>query len=254
MHVIEEGAGRALVFIHAFPLNGRMWAPQSEALRSRFRILRPDLPGFGMTAPPMTPPTVDDYARLCLALLDARGIDRCVLTGCSLGGYVAMAAMRLFPERLRGVVLANTRGGADSQAQRDQRGVQASLARDAGVEVAVGGMVTKLLSPGAQRTQHERVESVNAMVREATVGGVAGALHAMAARPASYEAIRRYPGRVCVISGAEDELTPPSEGAAIAEVARDPEFHTLAGAGHLSNLERPDLFTEILVQFIDTLP
>src|SRR4051794_807420 len=112
---LESGVGKPLVFIHGFPLNAEMWAPQLERVPEGWRFIAPDLRGFGETPIDADDIGTDDYAADVLGLMDALGFDRCVVAGLSLGGYVAFALVRLAPHRLSGLVLADTKATADTE-------------------------------------------------------------------------------------------------------------------------------------------
>ena len=110
----DHGEGLAVVLIHGYPLQRAIWAPQVEALRPRFRVITPDLRGFGESQVTAGPYTMEMLADDVHALLQARGVRTAVVGGHSMGGYVALAFARQYPEMLRGLILVNTRPGADS--------------------------------------------------------------------------------------------------------------------------------------------
>src|SRR5262245_9393909 len=115
LHTQIVGAGEPLLLLHAFPLSGAMWQPQIDALASGNRLIVPDLPGFGATAIPDAPYTLDDLADSLAALLDGLGLEQVTLVGLSMGGYIALAMLRRHPQRIKALVLADTRAGADSE-------------------------------------------------------------------------------------------------------------------------------------------
>ena len=132
----DVGSGPALVFLHAFPLNKAMWAPQTSALADDWRCLTIDTPGFGASAA-VPPFTVDRFADDVVAVLDHARVDRAAVVGLSMGGYVAFALWRRAPERLRALVLADTRAGADAADARERRHELIALARTQGVKPVI---------------------------------------------------------------------------------------------------------------------
>lgn len=143
----RRGDADPLLLLHAFPLNGKMFEPQMEALSATRRVIAPDLPGFGRS--PRTPaqPDVGYYAGCVRALLDRLEVPRVVLGGVSMGGYVAFECLRSLPERVSGLVLANTRPDADTEEARETRKEMALRVAQEGIGVLVELQMERLLSP-----------------------------------------------------------------------------------------------------------
>ena len=249
-YIVDTGSGTPLVFIHAFPLNADMWEPQIAGLSENTRVIAYDLPGFGRGGAAEASPTMERCADNFVALLDHLGIDRCVVAGCSLGGYIAMAVARRHPKRLCGLVLADTRAGADSQEASAGRLKQAADVRATGPAVVIDAMLPKLLSRQSKDAKPGLEASVRGLMEHASPEGIAGMLEAMAARLASDDVLSSLDLPACVIVGEHDALTPPAEAEHLARLLRRSELHVLAGAGHLSNLEAADDFNEALRGFL----
>ena len=252
LHTRDVGAGRPILLLHAFPLNSRMWEPQLDALAASARLLAPDLPGFGLSAVPTTAPSLDDYARQVIAVLDTLAVSRVVVVGLSMGGYLAFRLLTELGPRLAGLVLADTRATPDTEAGAAVRHRLAAEV-EAG-DVAANEFVPKLLGVTTQRLRPELIDRVRGIIRENTPAGVAAALRAMAARPDSTPLLARVGCPVLCIAGEEDLLTPP-------DVARDMARQTprgraivIPGAGHLTNLEAPDAFNRAVTAFLDECP
>ncbi|MDH6133100.1 pimeloyl-ACP methyl ester carboxylesterase [Kitasatospora sp. MAA4] len=235
----------ALVLLHAFPLSARMWQAQLDALPgpdgSAARVLAPDLPGFGAAAPLPDAPSLDLLADGVARLLDSAGIDRAVVGGLSMGGYVAMAFARRHPGRLSGLLLADTKASADTEAARANREriAAAVLARDSVRLLAEEKLETTLLGPAAAP---ELVAAVRALIAAATPAGVAWAQRAMAARPDSFDVLAGLRVPAAVLVGAQDALTPPADARAMAQALPDARLTVIEGVGHLSALEAPEAF------------
>ena len=116
----DIGTDLPIVFVHAFPLDRSMWAPQVGALVRQGRCIAPDLRGFGASTP-APPYSMDQYADDIAALLDMLGVPASVVVGLSMGGYVAFAFWRRHRARVRALVLAATRAGADTDEGREKR-------------------------------------------------------------------------------------------------------------------------------------
>ena len=242
---LGEGAGDPLVLLHAFPLNGRMFEPQMKAFSGDRRVVAPDLPGFGRS--PRTPaqPDVHYYAEGLRGLLDRLHLERVILGGVSMGGYVAFECMRLFPERISALVLANTRPEPDPEEMREIRNQMAhSVARE-GVEVLVELQMERLLAPDSLQDE-ELVEDVRAMILENSPDGAVAALGAMRERPDSRPLLGEISVPTLVIGGEEDGISSPEVMGAMAAEIPGAHHVTIPNTGHLSNLEAPEKFNAAL--------
>ena len=247
---LGDGPGEPLVLLHAFPLNGRMFEPQMEAFSEGRRVVAPDYPGFGRS--PRTPaqPDILYYAEGVLGLLDRLGLERVVLGGVSMGGYVAFGCMRLFPERVSGLILADTRPDADSEETRESRKNMARRVADEGVEVLIELQMRRLLARDTLEKNEEVVEEVRTMILESSPGGVVAALGAMRERPDSTPLLEEIEVPTLVIGGEEDGISSPEVMGAMAEKIPDSRHVTLPRAGHLSNLEAPEGFNAAMKEFL----
>src|SRR5687767_2373102 len=113
LNVTDLGQGPPIVWIHGFPLASSIY--EHQLAMKRVRHVMPDLPGFGQSRAAVGNVSMDDYARIVIDLLDHRGIDRAVIAGLSMGGYICFALARLAPERLQGLILIDTREKADTE-------------------------------------------------------------------------------------------------------------------------------------------
>lgn len=253
MRVLEAGAGRPLVLLHPFPLDANYWAPQLAAPPAGWRLLAPDLRGFGTQGAGDAPAeALDDHARDVFAMLDARGIDRAVVAGVSMGGYVAFAMLRRNAARVRALVLANTRMDADPPEGTAKRQAMLDvIAREGSAGVARD--MPPLLGASTMRERPELVARVRASVGEAPAEGMAAAVRAMMRRPGSEPALAAFGGPVLIVSGSEDTLTPPPLQHAMRAAAPAAVHEVIEGAGHLASLEAPAAFNAVLLRFLHTL-
>ena len=248
----ESGSGPKdpLVLLHAFPLNRRMWAPQVRALGGERRVVTPDYPGFGRSPRPCAQPDVRLYAEGVLELLDSLRIERVALGGLSMGGYVAFACLKLFPERISSLVLANTRPDPDAEEARETRRELARRVAEEGVEILPELQMERLLSKGTLSGKPDVVEDVRGMILESSPDGVVAALGAMRDRPDSTDLLAEIEVPTLVVGGEEDAISTPQVVEAMAEKIPDSRYVTLPNAGHLSNLEAPEEFNAALSGFL----
>lgn len=243
----DQGQGRPVLFIHAFPLNSAMWQPQFDALGDQFRLIVPDLRGFGQSELGTPPVSLERYGDDLAALLDTLQIDKAAVVGLSMCGYIAFAMLERLRDRMDALVLADTRAGADSDEAREGRFKNAQLAEQQGALAVGEPMLAKLLASGAPDSLRSRVRDI---MRANQGDGVAAALRSMAARPDSTALLETVTVPTLVIVGSEDTITPPKEAHTIHAGIKGSQLLELPGAGHLSNLEAPGAFTAALRSFL----
>jgi pimeloyl-ACP methyl ester carboxylesterase len=231
-----------VVLLHAFPLDARMFDRLTGMLPD-IDLYAPDLPGFGGTEIPSDPPDLGRYAAEVIGLLDAAGIDRAVIGGVSMGGYVALRLLATWPERVAGLVLADTRGTADTAVAAAGRLTKAADAERQGLPSGVD-LVAPLLGPAA--SAGARTEAA-AIASAAAPAAFAWAQRAMAARCDATAVLAAARVPTLVVVGADDTVTPPADAAALAAAAGtgDAALATLVeipGAGHLTPIESPAEF------------
>ena len=236
-----------LVLLHAFPLSAAMWEPQRDAFGTR-PVLIPNFPGFGGRPPSAS--DLESFGRTVLDDMDAAGIQEAVFLGLSMGGYVSFRILGEAPERVAGLVLADTRSGADDQAARAKRTEQAARVRREGVGWLMEALIPALLGPTTLRERRGVEAAVRRMFEGAEPEGVARALEAMRDRPDSTPLLRETFVPTLVLVGEEDTLTPLEDGRSMASAIPDARLHIIPGAGHLSNLEAPGAFNAALETFL----
>ena len=250
----DHGIGRPVIFLHAFPLNRNMWSDVTTALlqEQRFRLVALDWRGFGESEIDGGQVTMELFADDVAALMDALGMQRAILCGLSMGGYAAFAFLRKYPERVGGLILADTRPGADTQEARANRENVAQLAEQKGSEAIADLQLPKLISD-CTRQQHPEVEArIRHMIYAATPAGIAAASRGMALRLDSTDLLVGITCPTLVIVGEQDGLTPPDVAREYAAKIPGVSFATIPQAGHLSNLEQPEAFLRIIREFLLT--
>lgn len=240
-----------LVLLHAFPLNARMWEPQFALADAGWRIIAPHLPAMdgGIGETPVT--SFDDAAGQVIDLLDSLHVDEAVIGGVSMGGYLTFALFRHAARYFRGMVLADTRPQADTPEGKEGRVRMQALLAEKGPAAVVDEMMPKLLAPDTIRTRPDLVERVRSLVLANPPEAIAGAITALMTRSDSTPLLAKIECPTLVIVGEHDTLTPPALSRDMQRAIASAELVTIDGAGHLSNLERPDLFNAALARFLD---
>jgi pimeloyl-ACP methyl ester carboxylesterase len=244
-----------LLLIHGFPLDSTLWEPQVEALSRVATVIAPDLRGFGRDEREIAAiMPMRQYAHDLKQLLDEKGLDKVVICGLSMGGYIAMAFAERWPERLAGLILCNTKSNADTEEGVEARHSTAKNAREKGMDVIARGMAPSLLTERTRNERPELVERVVAMIARQDPEVVAATSLGMAQRPDRLEVLRRFQGPAMVITGDADMLMPLATSTVMAEALPKGELVVLPGAAHLSNLEVPELFNAAVIGFLERLP
>ncbi|MGH9408015.1 MAG: alpha/beta fold hydrolase [Vicinamibacterales bacterium] len=247
----EAGAGWPVVLLHAFPLSSRIWDPQLERTPEGWRFIAADLRGFGASAMgESTPITVDDYARDIGALMDALELDSAVICGLSLGGYVALAMYRQVAARFAGLVLADTRPQADTPQAREGRMKMRECLSVEGPAGVADQMLPALLSEDTRARKPELAAMVHGMIAGASAAAIDAAIGAIATRPDSTPGLDAISCATLVLVGALDAITPPADAGAMQRAISRASLVIVPEAGHLSNVERPDVFSQALSDFL----
>lgn len=253
----ERGEGTPLLCIHGYPLNRMIWESQWEGLVGLAHMIIPDLRGHGestLAAGSYQKPypfTMDLLADDCVALIDAININRrVILCGLSMGGYVSLAFYRRYPDRVAGLILAATRAGADSLEARNNRLRAIDLVQSDGVEAMVETILPRMFSPRSFQTRQEVVERARAIMLSSNIEGVIGDSLGMKDRPDSTVTLGQISVPTLILVGADDQIVPRSEAEEMRSKIHQARLVILPEAGHLLNMEQPQLFNRQVREFI----
>jgi 3-oxoadipate enol-lactonase len=252
---LEAGAGWPVILLHAFPLNARMWRPQLENVPDGCRFIAPDFRGFGRSLVTQRPPegektTMDDYAADVLSLMDRLEMDDAVIGGLSMGGYVALAMHRMAPSRFAGLVLADTKSQADTPQAREGRLRMREVLATKGPAGVADELLPKLLGEATRAEQPDLVQQTRALIESAPPEAIDAAIGALMDRPDSTPGLDDISCATLVLVGEHDEITPPAVAEMMQRAIRRSTLSMIAGAGHLSSLEQPDVFSRGLRDFL----
>lgn len=252
LYTRTAGTGLPVVLLHAFPLSSAMWLAQREGLARACRVITPDLRGFGGSRLGDDEPSLDLMADDVARVLDAEGVERAVIGGLSMGGYVTMAFCRRHPDRVLGVILAATKASPDTDAARGNRERVAREVLADGSDVLVREVLPGLTGPTTRQRRAMVSGRVKGLVQSAPPQAVAWAQRAMAGRPDSFDTLAGLKVPALVLAGEEDELAPPSDARAMAEAVPEGRLEVIPEAGHLIAVEQPEAFNEAVLRFLST--
>lgn len=254
LHVQDQGHGPPLVLVHGFPLDHTMWRGQLDALAAEFRVIAPDLRGFGRSEASDSMVTMEHFADDLAGMLDAMGIDQPItLCGLSMGGYICWQFWRRHARRLRALILCDTRAAADPPDVAQMRRENAKRVLAEGPNFLADGMLEKLFASHSQTDQKEVLAATRQVILDSSPIGVAAALLGMAERPDSTEILKDIDLPALVICGRHDVISTIDEMRAIAAGMPRAQFVEIADAGHMSPLENPHPFNDAVSSFQEGL-
>lgn len=246
----EFGSGQPVVLLHAFPLSKKMWTPQIEALANEgFRVITPDLRGFGDTESFADINQMEEMAKDVKDLLDILKIEKAIVGGLSMGGYVVFNFYRLFPHKTAALIFADTSPDPDSPEKQETRKGLIDQIEKSGSQALIDQMLSGLLSRATKETKPEIVEEIEKMFLETKPKGAIAALRGMAARKNHNDLLADISVPVLLIFGKDDTVTAPATGAKLHSEIPHAKLSVLEQAGHYSNLEQSELFNDALTTF-----
>jgi len=252
--LVDRGEGMPVLLVHGFPLDHTMWGAQIDALAARYRVIAPDLRGFGQSDGTEATVTMEQFADDLDALLEELEVSEpIVLCGLSMGGYIALAFQRKYPARLRALLLCDTRASADTPETVAARHEMADRVLAEGPDPLVEAMMPKLFAPATVANRPEVVESLRRVMRSTDRWGIAAAARGMARRPDVTGTLSEIDCPALVIVGQWDALSTPEEMRPLARSIPGARFAEIPDSGHMSPMENPIEFNAVLLDFLATL-
>jgi pimeloyl-ACP methyl ester carboxylesterase len=241
----EAGQGEPLVLIHAFPTDKELWSLQIEGLKKYFRVIAIDLWGFGQsTDTDGNAVTMTEYADQVKELLDQLHIQKAVIGGESMGGYIALAFLEKYPRSVSGLVLSDTQAIADSEEAKVKREATARDVLAHGTEQLISGFMPKALTPQAN---DQIRKSLMKIVESQSPTAVASALRGMALRSDTSNLLSNTSLPILIMTGDQDTLISPLQSQHMHQLAKNSKLVTIANAAHLSSLEQPEQWNRAVV-------
>lgn len=251
----DEGPAeaRVIIFIHGFPLNKSMWNKQVEALRDNYRVIAYDIRGHGNSDAGDGDFTIDLFVKDLLNLMSALKIEKTILCGLSMGGYIALNAIENFPERFDALILSDTSCNADSPEAKEKRMEAIESIKINGVEKYADGSIKKLFAPESIKSMIGEIDAVREMIVKTSSQSLYRTLQALTERKETCNKLPEIKVPVLIMVGKEDIITPPSSASLMHEKIKGSFLHIIGYAGHLSNMENPAEFNEQFKKFVDSV-
>jgi pimeloyl-ACP methyl ester carboxylesterase len=249
----DNGQGITLVFVHGHPFNRSMWRDQLRAFSPHYRVITPDLRGYGESTVIPGKTSLEDFARDIAGLLEQLSIANIVLCGLSMGGQIALEFYRLFPHRVRALILADTFAQLDTEEGRQARYDMAERLMKEGMDGYAGESLPKMIAPKTIAEQPEVAAHVLSMMRATPPAGAAAALRGRAERRDYTPLLPDIAVPALIIVGSDDEFTPVRDAEFMRQRIPNSRMAVIDGAGHMPNMERPAEFNRIVEEFLRAL-
>jgi len=242
-----------IIFIHGFPFNKSMWSPQLELLRDHCRIITYDIRGFGNSSTGTLEFSIELFVKDLIALMDALKIEKAILCGLSMGGYIALNAAENHPERFSSLILSDTSCKPDTTEAKAKRLNAIVNIRKKGVVEYADEIVKNLFAPGSFKSKEQEIASVKKMITNTSVRTLCNTLLALSIRKETCNRLHNLKIPVLIMAGSEDIITPPSEACIMHKKIKGSAMQVIDHAGHLSNLENTEEFNIQLKKFVVSL-
>ena len=240
-----------IIFIHGFPLNKSMWDTQVEALKENYRVIAYDIRGHGNSDPGIDEFFIELFVLDLLRLMEKLGIEKSILCGLSLGGYIALNAVLKYPDRFDGLILNDTQCIADTPEIKENRCIAIINIKEKGVEQYADESVKKLFASESFTKKKNAITDVKDMIISTTKQSLCDTLHALAERKETCSRLQEINIPVLIMVGKEDKITPIAAAQLMHEKILNSKLEIIQHAGHLSNLENPTAFNTHLVNFLE---
>jgi 3-oxoadipate enol-lactonase len=242
-----------IVLIHGFPFNSGMWRPQVDLLKTTFRVITYDVRGHGRSDVGDGQYTLEMFVDDLIGLMDCLQLEKVVLCGLSMGGYIALRAVERNPERCCALILCDTTSNADSNEAKLRRAASIKAIKSTGVNPYAEEFPKAVLSAQTFLKRTDVVETVRRMIESNSPIGICGALLAMAARTETTTSLPKISVPTLILVGEQDKTTPPELSEKTHQLIPNSELQIVSNAAHLSNLENSEEFNSNLLNFLRKL-
>lgn len=249
----DTGAGMPLVLVHGHPFDRSMWREQTAAFSPKYRIIAPDLRGYGESEAVADKTMLEEFARDIEALLDELKVENIVLCGLSMGGQILFEFYLLFPQRVRALILADTFAQLDDAERKQARYDTAERLLREGMHDYAEEVLPKMIAPDTIEKQPKVAAHVLLMMRGASPKGAAAALRGRAERPDYTPLLSQINIPTLIVVGSRDEFTPVADAKFMREKIPNSKISVIEDAGHMPNLEKPTEFNRVVEEFLKTL-
>jgi pimeloyl-ACP methyl ester carboxylesterase len=239
-----------IIFIHGFPYNSTMWSQQIKRLKENYYCIAYDVRGLGETPSGDGQFTMEMFVDDLFSIMDSLDLDRPIIAGFSMGGYITLRAVEREPDRFRAIILCDTKAEADDDAGRIKRAGAITAIDKEGIEEFASGFVAMTFSDDAPQRISEAYNATLEQAQKESPIGVKGCLLAMAARTDTSSVLDTVQVPTLLLVGEQDTITPPEVMQTMHDKIKDSEIVTIPGAGHMTTIENPEVVTQSIEEFL----
>ncbi|TAH44321.1 MAG: alpha/beta hydrolase [Bacteroidetes bacterium] len=243
----------AVIFIHGFPFNKSTWDAQTSFLSQTYRVLAYDIRGFGKSDPGEEKFSINLFADDLIAFMDELGIEKAIICGLSMGGYILLNALKRYPERFNAAILCDTQCVADTNEGKEKRLKTIAQIEDGGVKEFTEGFLKAIFHEESINTKSALVNRIRNTILSAKTSSLTQTLLALAERSETCSSLEQIQIPTLILCGEQDVVTKPEQSEYLNKKIKNSIFQLIPRAGHMSNLEQADVFTRHILLFINNL-
>ncbi|SFS36606.1 alpha/beta fold hydrolase [Sphingobacterium wenxiniae] len=249
----QTSSTKVILFLHGFPFNKNMWRQQLDALDADTTGIAIDIRGHGNTTSGHGFFSIDVFAKDLRVFIEKLGIEQAVLCGISMGGYIALRAYELFPEKINGLILCDTHSKADDDTAKQKRFDSIQAVLNHGRRPFSIGFIERVFSKDSKENNSDAVELIKSSIRRNSINSICSTLLALAARTDTTAVLEKIQIPTLLIRGKEDIITNHEDMVQLYKTIKDAEFVEMERCGHLPNLENPEHFNRLMLEFLKKL-
>ena len=252
LNVVEFGEENKfpVIFIHAFPLCNRMWDKQTEFLQQNYRVITYDVRTFGYSDYGNGHFSIDNHVSDLISVIDSLKMEKPVVCGLSMGGYILLRAVELYQNKFKGVIFADTKAESDNNPTKLKRAEQIQMIKNGQREQFTENFIKAAITETAFNENKELVDFIKTMIGWQKNEAIEGALLTMAARTDTTESLEKIDIKALIVAGKEDKLTPPEFSKIIYGKTKNSDLKLISNAAHLPNMENPEEFNKAILDFL----
>lgn len=240
-----------IIFLHGYPFDKTMWYDQLDFLKFSYRLISCDIRGFGKSTDEETPLSIDLFTDDLIQFMDKLGIDKAIICGLSMGGYIALNAIKRFPNRFKGLILCDTQCIADTSEVKEKRYKTIEVIEGGGIANFTEGIIESVFHKDSIANKKELIGEIRSVVLANSEHIIKQGLVALAERTETCSILDKINIPTLIICGREDGVTPLAQSEMMNETIKGSVLQVIDYAGHLSNLEQPHEFNQHLSEFLE---